>query len=569
MDWKSKWNEWQSAEHTHDYIIEDLKNLTEDEAKEQFKQHLAFGTGGARGTFGAGINRINHYTIRRITQGFLNYLEKNLVDSKDKGIAISYDTRHFSKEFAENVAYLAAENGFNVYLSDEARPTPLLSYMVRKYNTAGGVMITASHNPPNYNGYKIYDHTGGQMTEKMADGIVNELSDVNNELQLGYGEIAPFISENNITIVGDDLDQSYLSDLENSLREPELFKKSTDFNVVYTPLHGAGLGIIKKALDSLQFKNYSLVREQMTVDGRFETVRSPNPEDRDAFEYAETLGKKEQANLIMATDPDADRLGVAVYENGEYIYLNGNQLGAILLAYLTENSKGQDLTKSVLIKTIVTSELGAEISKANGIEVMNTLTGFKYIGEKITQMEEIGEKEFLFGYEESYGYLFNSIVRDKDAVQAVLLLLEAALYYHQNGQSLIDVLDGIHERFGFYTEELVTVKIESDEQVEALENNIEQLKYKVNEPFGNFKLASIEDYDQSKRSTVDGKTNQIDLPQSNVLKLIFDDRSWLAIRPSGTEPKYKFYFSVVDESVEKSQKKMTDLKSAFFNRLDL
>ncbi|MFO8068795.1 MAG: phospho-sugar mutase [Alkalibacterium sp.] len=569
MDWKSKWHEWQSVEHTDAYIAEDLNGLTEDSAQERFGQHLAFGTGGARGTFGAGINRINHYTVRRITQGFLNYLEKNGDDSKTKGIAISYDTRHFSKDFAENVAYLAASQGFKVYLSDEARPTPLLSYMVRAYDAAGGVMITASHNPANYNGYKIYDHTGGQMTETMAEAIVDELSDVTNELQLAHGKLDAFISEGSVTVVGDDLDRAYLTELGKDLKEPELFKKKTDFNVVYTPLHGAGLGIIKKALDTLQFKNYSLVEEQLTVDGTFETVESPNPEDKDAFAYAEALGKKEQANLIMATDPDADRLGVAVHENGQYTYLTGNQLGAILLAYLIENSKGQALEKSVLIKTIVTSELGAAIAEAEGIEVINTLTGFKYIGEKITELEEAGYKDFLFGYEESYGYLFSSIVRDKDAVQAVVLLLEAALYYHQKDQSLLDVLDAVYKRFGFYTEDLVTIQIESAEQVETIESNIEKLKKQLDEPFGTFKIASIEDYDSNKRMTSDGKTTQIDLPKANVLKLTFEDRSWLAIRPSGTEPKYKFYFSTKDESEVESSKRMAELKATLFSHLNL
>lgn len=569
MDWNSKWNEWKSVDHTYGYISEDLKGLSEGQAKEQFGKHLAFGTGGARGTFGAGINRMNHYTVRRITQGLLNYLEKNSVDSKDKGIAISYDTRHFSKDFAENVAYLAAENGFKVYLSDEARPTPLLSYMVRAFGAAGGVMITASHNPPNYNGYKIYDHDGGQMTETMAEGIVDELSELNDELHLPSGKIDTLISEGLITLLSDSLDKTYLRALEKALREPELFRKPTDFSVVYTPLHGAGLGIIKKALDSLQFENYSLVEEQLTVDGNFETVQSPNPEDREAFAFAEALGKKEQANVIMATDPDADRLGVAVYENGEYTYLTGNQLGAILLAYLIENNKSQNLTNSVLIKTIVTSELGADIAEANGIEVLNTLTGFKYIGEKITELEKTGKKNFLFGYEESYGYLFSSIVRDKDAVQAVVLLIEAALYYHEKNESLLDVLNSIYDRFGYYSEELVTVKIESEEQVETLESNINRLKTRLDEPFGTFNLVSVEDYDQSKRTSADGEIAQIDLPKSNVLKLAFEDQSWLAIRPSGTEPKYKFYFSVKASSEEESHNKVSALKALLFDRLDL
>ncbi|WP_368646240.1 phospho-sugar mutase [Alkalibacterium putridalgicola] len=567
MDWERKYNEWQSVVHDHSYITDDLNGLTKEEAQDRFGKHLAFGTGGARGTFGAGINRINHYTVRRITQGFLNYLIKYVKDSKSKGIAISYDTRHYSKEFAENVAYLAASQGFNVYLSDETRPTPLLSYMVRKYKTAGGVMITASHNPPNYNGYKIYDYTGGQMTETMADAIVEELSEVTNELQLENGSFESVISDGNVTLVSDELDDAYLKELEKDLKEPELFKEATDFNVVYTPLHGAGLGIIKKAFESLKFKNYSLVQEQLTVDGTFETVNSPNPEDKEAFAYAEILGKKQQANVIMATDPDADRLGVAVFENDHYTYLTGNQLGAILLSYLIENSNNGALKDSVLIKTIVTSELGAEIARRNDVEVINTLTGFKYIGEVITRMEKSEEKDFLFGYEESYGYLFSSIVRDKDAIQAVVLLLEAALYYHNKNISLIEVLDNLYKEFGYYAEDLVTVKLDSDEQKESIKKNISEFQENLKEGFGDFKLSILEDYSTSERVVLSGSTTTIDLPKSDVLKLIFDDQSWIAIRPSGTEPKYKFYFSAKEVTMEKATTKLENLKDNLFKIL--
>lgn len=567
MDWETTWNEWQSMEHADSYISDDLNGLSKKEAQERFEKHLVFGTGGARGILGAGINRINHYTIRRITQGLLNYLEKNIDNSKVKSIAVSYDTRHFSEDFAKNVAYLAASKGFIVYLSDEARPTPLLSYMVRKYNTAGGVMITASHNPPNYNGYKIYNHTGGQMTETMAEDIVNELNDVTNELQLAHGSIDSFIEDDKIILVGNNLDQEYLTELKTELKEPDLFKKSTDFNVVYTPLHGTGLGIIKKALNYLKFENYTFVQEQLTVDGTFDTIKTPNPEDKEAFIYAEILGKKERANLIMATDPDADRLGVAVYKNGEYIYLTGNQLGAVLLLYLVENNKGMHLEKSVLLKTIVTSELGAEIARANDIEVINTLTGFKYIGEKITEIEKEGNKDFLFGFEESYGYLFSSIVRDKDAVQTIVLLLEAALYYYQKNKTLLDVLEESYKRFGYFAEDLVTIILKNDEQKNVIQNNISYLQKNLKKSFGEFELSYLEDYSNSTKIYLNYKVVPIELPKSDVLKLIFDDESWIAIRPSGTEPKYKFYFSTKDITMEKATKKLEILKKTLFKKI--
>lgn len=567
MDWKSKWIEWQSVDHIDSYITDDLKCLTQEEAKEQFGKHLTFGTGGARGTFGSGINRINHYTIRRITQGFLNYLDKHVEDSKTKGIAISYDTRHFSKEFAENVAYLAASQGFKVYLSDETRATPLLSYMVRYYGAAGGVMITASHNPPNYNGYKIYDQTGGQMTEVMAEGIVDELSKVTEELKLAQGPIKSFVSDGTIRMIGDDIDQSYLTALSKDLKNPVLFKQSNDFHVVYTPLHGAGLSIIKKALKRFKFDDYSLVNEQLTLDGAFETVKSPNPEDKESFAYAEALGKKENAKLIMATDPDADRLGVAVWDKNKYVYLTGNQLGAILLTYLIENSKSSELKISVLIKTIVTSELGADIAKKNGVVVIDTLTGFKYIGEKITEIEESGHIRFLFGYEESYGYLFSSIVRDKDAVQAVVLLLEAALYYDKKNQSLLDVLDEIYSNHGYFSEELMTILLENEKQKETIQNNIFNLKNNLKKDFGGFNLKVLEDYSNSEKLVFGGASSIIDLPKSDVIKLIFEDDSWIAIRPSGTEPKYKIYFSSRDMDKENAEKKLMRLKETLFSQL--
>lgn len=568
MDWKKKWSEWQAVQHSNAYITEDLNKLTDATAREQFENHLEFGTGGARGIIGAGINRINHYTVRRITQGLLNYLSQNIESAKEKGIAISYDTRHYSKEFAENVAYLAAEQGFKVFLSDEPRPTPLLSYMVRQFNAAGGVMITASHNPPEYNGYKIYDHTGGQMTELMAKLIEQELLGIDNELDLPFGSLDSFILNDTILMADEKIDESYLKDIKDYLKEPDLFNESTDFNVVYSPLHGAGLSIIKKAFKSLGYDKYSVVEEQTTVSGDFETVKSPNPEDKEAFTYAEALGKKENANLIMATDPDADRLGVAVYDKDEYIYLNGNQLGSILLNYLIENNKNR-LKNTILIKTIVTSELGAKIAEKHEVEVINTLTGFKYIGEQITNMESIGEKQFLFGYEESYGYLFSPIVRDKDAVQSVILLIEAALFYHKRGRTLLDVLNELYSEYGHYSDELVTIKIESAEQFKEIQSKTVQLKSMDNEFVKTYNLKSMEDFSESMRMFKDGKNSHIDLPKSNVLKLRFEDESWLAIRPSGTEPKYKFYFSTHENSKEESERRLKELKTALFDYLSI
>lgn len=430
MNWKKEWEKWTTHSYSFSYINDDLEQLTEEQAKEQFKKHLDFGTGGARGTFGAGTNRINHYTVRRLAEGLRMYLDSVVKHPEEKSIAVGYDTRYFSKEFAEDVAYLFASHGYKVYLSDDARPTPILSYMIRQFETAGGVMITASHNPPNYNGFKIYDHTGGQMTENMAESITLELSKVKDELSLQSGSIDDLVTKGQIVKVGDDLDQSYLKELIADLRSPDLFKQRNKLSVVYSPLHGTGLKIVNKAMKQLNFDNPYIVEEQTTTTGQFETVHYPNPEEKEAFAQAEQLGRRVDADFIMATDPDADRLGVAIKDGSNYHYLSGNQLGAVLLNYLIETSKEDILKNAVLIKTVVTSELGAQIANHHGIDVVNTLTGFKYIGEKITEFEETGDKQFLFGYEESYGYLFSSLVRDKDAIQAVVLLIEAALYYH-------------------------------------------------------------------------------------------------------------------------------------------
>lgn len=568
MNWKKEWEKWKNHSHSFSYITDDLEQLTEDQAKEQFKKHLDFGTGGARGTFGAGTNRINHFTIRRLAEGLRMYLNSVAKHPGGKSIAVGYDTRYFSKEFAEDVAYIFASQGYKVYLSDDARPTPILSYMIRHYETSGGVMITASHNPPNYNGFKIYDHTGGQMTEDMAKTITIKLSEVKDELSLPSGSIDDLVTNGQIVKVGDDLDQSYLKELIDDLRSPDLFKQRDNLSVVYSPLHGTGLKIVNKAMQLLNFENLYIVEEQTTTTGQFETVLYPNPEEKEAFAQAERLGKKVGADLIMATDPDADRLGVAIDDGTDYRYLSGNQLGAVLLNYLIETSGEDTLNNAVLIKTVVTSDLGAQIAHHHGIDVINTLTGFKYIGEKITEFEETGHKQFLFGYEESYGYLFSSLVRDKDAIQAVVLLIEAALYYQSKNLTLLDVLESIYKQYGYYSEELTTITVDSEEKEKQVLNKVNDFKKDIPSQIGPFEVSHVEDYLKRERTAISDYTvSPIQLPESNVLKLIFKDQSWVAIRPSGTEPKFKIYLSSNGATQEESNNKLKNLRDTILSML--
>lgn len=568
MDWKKEYQKWKTHNFPFDYIREDMFHLSKEEAKEQFATHMSFGTGGVRGTFGVGPNRMNHYTIKRITDGLKDYLLKDIPNAKEKGVAICYDTRYLSKEFADVVANGLIKDGFNVYLSDEARPTPILSYMVRIYQAVAGVMITASHNPSNYNGYKIYDATGGQITEHIADRIKEELKKKPVILEESFQSF-DISKDKYLKLVGEEIEESYFKEITLSLKHKDLFAKKSNFKIIYSPLHGTGLKLIKESVEKLGYQNLSVVEEQTSIDGSFHTVKLPNPEEKTSFIMAEQLGEKKGASLLLATDPDCDRIGVVVKDKNQFVYLNGNQVGALLVQYLIENNNEHDLNHSVLIKTIVTSELGAEIAMRKGIAVENTLTGFKYIGEKITQMEEEGKQDFLFGYEESFGYLFNPIVRDKDAVQTALLIIEASLYYDERGLSLVEKLDEIYDDYGYFADELIAVQLKNNNEKAMVEKRIDSLRGHVLKEIGGFPIIKLEDYLLGKASLIDGTVKKLELPTSNVLKFVFKDHSWVALRPSGTEPKFKIYFSIKGKDKNEAGENLNKVKKEVLNFLEI
>ncbi|NGQ96796.1 phospho-sugar mutase [Brevibacillus sp. SYP-B805] len=543
-------------------LREELLALTDEtEIEDRFYTHLQFGTAGLRGIIGAGTNRINLYTIRRATHGFARYLLRQDEANKAKGVAIAYDSRHHSADFAREAAGALACCGIKVYLFEEMRPTPMLSFAVRHLGAAGGIVITASHNPPEYNGYKVYNEHGGQIAEAAAEEIWQEISAITDELALPTLPVEEGLRQGLIQLIGEEIDQAYQSRLSALLLNREAVRQAGDrLRIVYTPLHGTGLVPVERALRESGLTNLAIVREQAVPDPDFSTVSSPNPEEPQAFALAIRQAAEREADLILGTDPDADRLGVAVRDaRGEYPMLTGNQLGALLLHYLLEQRQAQGkLPKNgIAIKTIVSSELGRAVADAYGIRMAETLTGFKYIAEKIAEYERSGTFTFLFGYEESYGYLIGDFVRDKDAVQAAQLTAEMAAAYKANGMSLLDALERLQARFGYYTDLQHAFTCKGKEGVEMIKRVMQALRNTPLSEIAGLTVQAIKDYLHS----IDG------LPPSNVLKYILSDGSWFALRPSGTEPKMKLYISTVDATAERSRQKAEALKSVLVTYL--
>ncbi len=531
---------WLNYPKLDDDLRKEIEKSDDAELNDMFYDDLAFGTGGMRGIMGAGTNRFNVYTLRRANQGFADYL-KSLYDGetlKKRGVVIAHDNRRNSRFFAKESAQLLAKNGIICYLFDDLRPTPELSFAVRHLNAAGGIMVTASHNPPEYNGYKIYDDSGCQLTPDKADQVidyVNAIDDVFSLEILGYDDM---VNQGLMRIIGDDIDKAYL-DLVKSIRlHPDVDKHPT---IVFTPLHGTSATIGLRLLKETGYDVHA-VKEQFLPDPDFSTVESPNPENEAAFTMAIELGKKIGAEMLIATDPDADRLGIAIKTNNGYKLLNGNQTGAVLLYYLLgEGNKLGTLPKNgVVFNTIVTSELGAEIARDFGYEVKSTLTGFKFIGEQARLLEDT-DQSFIFGYEESFGYLIDDGVRDKDALQAMLLASEALCFYASQDRSIDDVLKEIYERYGYYHEDLISIMHKG---IEGKKTIARIMKYFRNNPpkeVAGKKITVFEDYKKQERIVAFKDTEPLELPQSNVLKFFLEDDFWFVLRPSGTEPKLKLY----------------------------
>lgn len=554
---------WNSCQTLPENLQADMRALAEDDDKkyDAFNQPLEFGTAGMRGILGAGINRMNIYTVRQATEGLSQLILEKGEAAKERGVVIAYDSRHQSPEFALETARVLAHHGIKAYVFESLRPTPTLSFAVRELNCIAGVMITASHNPAAYNGYKIYGEDGGQMPPQDADAVTRFVRAVENPLEL---EVADEQHEL-IETIGEKLDARYLEEMSRVTINHELVASvGKDLKLVYTPLHGTGKMLGERALKQAGFDSFVIVPEQAEGDPDFSTVKSPNPEEYSAFEYAIRLGKEEEADLLLATDPDADRLGAAVrMPDGEYTILTGNQIAAIMLHYiLTAHRDAQTLPQNgVALKSIVSSEMATAIAKDFDIEMVDVLTGFKFIAEKIKEYEATGEKTFLFGFEESYGYLIQDFARDKDAIQALVLLAEIAAYYKAENKTMYDALQELFETYGYFIEETISVTMDGAEGSEKIKALMRDTRAEGIQSFGDKKVVVTQDFQTQKATTNEGQASNITLPQANVLKYLLEDGSWVAIRPSGTEPKIKFYIGVQGEERDVAQAKLDDIKA--------
>ncbi|MED3385208.1 phosphoglucomutase [Bacillus subtilis] len=573
MTWRKSYELWQQTEHLDPELKERLIELEGDEQalEDCFYKDLEFGTGGMRGEIGVGTNRMNIYTVRKASAGFAAYISKQGEEAKKRGVVIAYDSRHKSPEFAMEAAKTLATQGIQTYVFDELRPTPELSFAVRQLNAYGGIVVTASHNPPEYNGYKVYGDDGGQLPPKEADIVIEQVNAIENELTITVDEENKLKEKGLIKIIGEDIDKVYTEKLTSISVHPELSEEE-DVKVVFTPLHGTANKPVRRGLEALGYKNVTVVKEQELPDSNFSTVTSPNPEEHAAFEYAIKLGEEQNADILIATDPDADRLGIAVKnDQGKYTVLTGNQTGALLLHYLLSEKKKQGILpdNGVVLKTIVTSEIGRAVASSFGLDTIDTLTGFKFIGEKIKEYEASGQYTFQFGYEESYGYLIGDFARDKDAIQAALLAVEVCAFYKKQGMSLYEALINLFNEYGFYREGLKSLTLKGKQGAEQIEAILASFRQNPPQKMAGKQVVTAEDYAVSKRTLLtENKEEAIDLPKSNVLKYFLEDGSWFCLRPSGTEPKVKFYFAVKGSSLEDSEKRLAALSEDVMKTVD-
>lgn len=560
MNYVKIYDEWINNPYFDEEVRNELLGIKEDEKdiEDRFYTDLEFGTGGLRGVIGSGTNRINKYTVRRATYGLANYIIRNAgEEGKKRGVVIAHDSRHKSREFCMETAKTLAASGIKSYIFDDLRSTPQLSFTIRHLKAIAGVVITASHNPPEYNGYKAYWEDGGQLVPEIADALIGEVNKISDFSTIPTIDEKDAMEKGLINLLDEEADTAFLEAVKiQSLREDIVKKVADEFKIVYTPFHGTGAMPIKRVLNEIGFKNVLVVKEQEVADPNFSTVKYPNPEEKEAFNLAIELAKKENAHLIIGTDPDCDRVGVVVKnKEGEYVVLTGNQTGALLLNFILENiSKENKLPKNgVMIKTIVTSEIGSEIAKHYGVDYMDTLTGFKFIGEKIRKFEENNEKTFIFGYEESYGYLAGTHARDKDGVVASMLIAQMGAYYYSKGMSLYEGLIELFEKFGYYKEDLKSITLKGKEGLEKIDHMIKFFRENPPTEIGGIKVNEVKDY----KKGIDG------LPKSNVILFKLEDESWVATRPSGTEPKIKFYFSSKGKSLEDVDNRLNNLVDKF------
>ncbi|WP_211749613.1 phospho-sugar mutase [Paenibacillus sp. Marseille-Q4541] len=557
--------QWLGDPSIDDETKRELEQLSGDskEIEDRFYRELEFGTGGLRGVIGAGSNRINRYTVGKATQGFARYIKEGHSGEGRPSVVIAHDSRHFSPEFALEAALVLAANGIVAKLFTALRPTPQLSFSVRHLQATGGIVITASHNPPEYNGYKVYNASGGQLVPDEAERVIQYIQDVTSLTEVKKLTQAEAEAEGLLVWLGDAEDEAFIETVasESINRDRIAAEYSKDFNIVFTPLHGTGNFPVTKVLERIGFNHLHIVPEQAEPDANFSTVKSPNPEEREAFTLAMKLGEEVNADILIGTDPDADRMGAVVKDKeGKYFVLSGNQSGAIMTHYLLGQLKerGQLPSNSAVVKTIVTSEMGAVIAKHYGAEVFNTLTGFKYIGEKMDAFESTGSHTYLFGYEESYGYLAGNYARDKDAVLAAMLICEAAAYYKSLGKTLYDVLQELYEQFGYFLENLQSRTLKGKDGVAQIQAIMTDWRTSVPQEIAGIKIQEVLDY----------STGIDDLPKENVLKFILEDGSWFCLRPSGTEPKIKVYFAVQGKDNEDAHARIQRLVDVVMARVD-
>ncbi|MFS9216679.1 phospho-sugar mutase [Streptococcus mitis] len=565
MSYQENYQKWVDFAELPDYLRQDLENMDEKTKEDAFYTNLEFGTAGMRGLIGAGTNRINIYVVRQATEGLARLIESKGGNEKERGVAIAYDSRHFSPEFAFESAAVLAKHGIKSYVFESLRPTPELSFAVRHLNCFAGIMVTASHNPAPFNGYKVYGEDGGQMPPHDADALTTYIRAIENPFAVEVADVEAEKASGLIEVIGEAVDVEYLKEVKDVNINPALIEEfGKDMKIVYTPLHGTGEMLARRALAQAGFDSVQVVEAQATADPDFSTVKSPNPESQAAFALAEELGRQVGADVLVATDPDADRVGVEVLQkDGSYLNLSGNQIGAIMAKYILEAHKnaGTLPENAALCKSIVSTDLVTKIAESYGATMFNVLTGFKFIAEKIQEFEEKHNHTYMMGFEESFGYLIKPFVRDKDAIQAVLVVAELAAYYRSRGLTLADGIEEIYKEYGYYAEKTISVTlsgVDGAEQIKAI-----MAKFRNNAPkeWNATAITVVEDFKTQTATAADGTVTNLTTPPSDVLKYTLADGSWIAVRPSGTEPKIKFYIAVVGESNEESQAKIANIEA--------
>ena len=563
MTYTENYQKWLDFAGLPDYLREELLAMDEKTKEDAFYTNLEFGTAGMRGVIGAGTNRINVYVVRQATEGLAKLIETKGEDVKKRGVAIAYDSRHFSPEFAFESAQVLAKHGIKAYVFESLRPTPELSFAVRHLGTFAGIMVTASHNPAPFNGYKVYGEDGGQMPPADADALTDFIRAIDDPFAIELADLEESKASGLIEVIGENVDAEYLKEVKDvNINQKLIDEYGKDMKIVYTPLHGTGEMLARRALAQAGFESVQVVEAQAVLDPDFSTVKSPNPENQEAFALAEELGRKVDADVLVATDPDADRLGVEIRQSdGSYRNLSGNQIGAIIAKYILEAHKtaGTLPENAALAKSIVSTELVTKIAESYGAKMFNVLTGFKFIAEKIQEFEEKHNHTYMFGFEESFGYLIKPFVRDKDAVQAVLIVAEIAAYYRSRGLTLADGIEEIYKEYGYFAEKTISVTLSGVDGAAEIKKIMDKFRDNAPVQFNSTDVIKTEDF-LAQTATSAAGVEKLTTPPSNVLKYTLADDSWIAVRPSGTEPKIKFYFATVGNDLTDAEAKIANIE---------